>query len=200
MLGGNISRAPDFKMDYFARIPYFDALLRVEEGQPLPPEATEQAAAQATDLMALYNVGYVLLHPPIEQRYPYVDTWQASWDFVKATLPLEPTPFWTGDGIEAYRVDPARSGRHLPPGPGHPRHLRLSGRGLGRRRGGRALLRHGCLGHGAGEPSLFTFGQHQPLRRLSGDRPCSPLRLWGPDPVHCLDGERHGVEQSAVNG
>ncbi len=104
MLGGNISRAPDFKMDYFARIPYFDALLRVEEGQPLPPEATAQAAAQAPDLMALYNVGYVLLHPPIAQRYPYADTWQASWDFVKATLPLEPTPFWTGDGIEAYRV------------------------------------------------------------------------------------------------
>ncbi|MBP7964235.1 MAG: hypothetical protein KA003_19790 [Caldilineaceae bacterium] len=104
MLGGNISRAPDFKMDYFARIPYFDTLLRVEEGQPLPPEATAQAAAQTPDLMALYNVGYVLLHPPIEQRYPYADTWQASWDFVKATLPLEPTPFWTGGGIEAYRV------------------------------------------------------------------------------------------------
>jgi hypothetical protein len=42
--------------------------------------------------------------PPIAQRYPYADTWQAAWDFAKATLPLEPKPFWTGDGIEAYRL------------------------------------------------------------------------------------------------
>ena len=32
MLGGNISRAPDFKMDYFARIPYFAALTEIEFG------------------------------------------------------------------------------------------------------------------------------------------------------------------------
>jgi hypothetical protein len=104
MLGGNISRAPDFKMGYFERIPFFQAIIEVENGREPSPELVEAAAAQADDLLYLYNVGYVLLMPPIPQRFPYVDTWQATWDFFKATLPLESQPFWTGDGIEAYRV------------------------------------------------------------------------------------------------
>ncbi len=104
MLGGNISRAPDFKMDYFARIPLFQALEKVETGKALDPDLQATARAQATDLLYLYNVGYVLLYPPIERRFPYADTWQATWAFAKQTLPLEPTPFWTETGIEAYRV------------------------------------------------------------------------------------------------
>ncbi len=104
ILGGNISRAPEFKMEYFQRIPYFQALTEIEFGRPVAPEVLEAAAAQAADLMYLYDTRYVLLFPPIPGRPPYEDTWQASWDFVKDTLPLEETPFWAQDGIEAYRV------------------------------------------------------------------------------------------------
>jgi len=49
-------------------------------------------------------VGYVLFMPPIEQRFPYADTWQPTWDFAKETLPLEAEPFWAQDGIEAYKI------------------------------------------------------------------------------------------------
>lgn len=104
MLGGNISRAPDFKMDYFRRIPYFYALTEVQFGRPVAPEVIEAAVAQADDLMYLYDTRYVLLFPPIPDRPPYTDTWQDAWDFVKRTLPLESTPFWAEEGIEAYRV------------------------------------------------------------------------------------------------
>ncbi len=104
MLGGNISRSPDFKMDYFKRIAFFQALRNVQVNEPLDPALAQAAQAQATELMLLYNTGYVLLYPPIPQRFPYADNWQAAWDFTKATLPLEAEPFWTGDGIEAYRV------------------------------------------------------------------------------------------------
>lgn len=104
MLGGNISRAPDFKLDYFQRIPLFQALRNVQINEPVTPELLAAAQAQANDLMYLYNTGYVLLYPPIPQRRPYEQNWQATWDFVKATLPLEAEPFWTGDGIEAYQV------------------------------------------------------------------------------------------------
>jgi len=104
MLGGNISRAPEFKMEYFARIPYFQALTEIEFGRPVAPETLAAAAAQAADLMYLYDTRYVVLFPPIPGRPPYEDTWQASWDFVKSTLPLEETPFWAQNGIEAYRV------------------------------------------------------------------------------------------------
>ena len=104
MLGGNISRAPDFKMGYFERIPFFHALTEIQFGRPIAPEVLETAQAQADELMALYNVGYVILHPPIPQRFPYADHWQTTWDFAKQTLPLENEPFWQQDGIEAYRI------------------------------------------------------------------------------------------------
>jgi len=104
MLGGNISRAPDFKMAYFNRIPFFHALTEIQFGRPVAPEIFEAAQNQAHDLTALYNIGYVILHPPIPQRFPYVDHWHAGWDFAKQTLPLEAQPFWQDDGIEAYRI------------------------------------------------------------------------------------------------
>ncbi len=104
MLGGNISRAPDFKMEYFRRIPYFHALTETEFGREVSPEMLEDAIAQADELVYLYNTGYVVLMPPIEGRLPYADTWGATWAFLKSTLPLEETPFWAQDGIEAYRV------------------------------------------------------------------------------------------------
>jgi len=104
MIGGNISRAPDFKMGYFERLPLFQAIEQVEFNGQVGEELAAAAQAQAGELMYLYNVGYVLLMPPIPQRFPYADHWQATWDFYKTTLPLEPTPFWSGDGIEAYRV------------------------------------------------------------------------------------------------
>ncbi len=104
MVGGNISRAPDFKMDYFRRIPLFQALAEVEFGAEPDPDLVARARAQAPELMRLYNVRYVLLFPPIPGRHPYAETWQRSWDFAREVLPLEPTPFWEGDGIVAYRV------------------------------------------------------------------------------------------------
>lgn len=107
MIGGNISRAPEFKMEYFKRIPLFAVMREIQFGtklEELDPALVEAAQAQAADLMYLYNTGYVLLYPPIPHRPPYSDNWQATWDFVKATLPLEDEPFWAEDGIEAYRV------------------------------------------------------------------------------------------------
>ena len=104
MLGGNISRAPDFKMDYFARIPFFQSIIGVGTDGQLTPERLETVQAQAEEMMYLYNVGYVILTPPIEQRFPYADTWQATWELFKSSLPLEAQPLWTGDGFEAYRV------------------------------------------------------------------------------------------------
>jgi hypothetical protein len=105
MLGGNISRAPDFKMDYFKRIAFFAVLREIQFGnRELDPDLVDAAKAQADDLIYLYNTGYVLLYPPIPDRPPYSDNWQAAWSFVKETLPLEDEPFWAEDGIEAYRV------------------------------------------------------------------------------------------------
>ncbi len=104
MLGGNISRAPEFKMEYFQRIPYFQALTDIEFGYDVPEEVLTAAKAQAKELMYLYNTAYLVLMPPIPQRLPYADHWQEAWAFAKETLPLEDQPFFSQDGIEAYRL------------------------------------------------------------------------------------------------
>ncbi len=104
MLGGNISRAPDFKMDYFRRIPLFQALVEVQSKGQVDPALVQAAKTQAPELVYLYNIGYVLLFPAIPQRFPYADTWQESWRLAWEILPLEREPFWTGQGIRAYRT------------------------------------------------------------------------------------------------
>ncbi len=104
MLGGNISRAPAYKKEYFARIPLFRALTDLEMGRTLAPEVDAAARSSAAALMAFYDVRYVVTYPPIPGRYPYQDTWQATEAYLREVAPLEAEPFWEGDGVRAYRV------------------------------------------------------------------------------------------------
>ena len=104
VLGGNISRAPAYKMDYFARIPLFKALTDLEMYREVSPEADAAARKQAGDLMALYDVRYFITTPPIPGRFPYQDTWKRTEDYALDVLPLEQPPAWEQDGYRAYRV------------------------------------------------------------------------------------------------
>jgi hypothetical protein len=104
MLAGNISRAPDFKFDYFTRIPLFRVLTEVELYRQPDAEMLARARAQAGELMTLYDVRYLVVHDPIPLRYPYVDTMPATRDLAFALLPLDPNPVASGDGAAAYRV------------------------------------------------------------------------------------------------
>jgi hypothetical protein len=104
MLAGNISRAPDFKFDYFTRIPLFRALTEVELYRQPDAETLARARAQAGELMTLYDVRYLVVHEPIPLRYPYIDTMPATRDLALALLPLDPAPAASGDGATAYRV------------------------------------------------------------------------------------------------
>jgi hypothetical protein len=104
ILGGNISRAPAFKMEYFERIPLFRALTDLEMYRDVPPDVDTAARAQAGDLMTLYDVRYVITTPPISGRYPYQDTWQRTEAYALDVLPLERPAFWEQNGYRAYRV------------------------------------------------------------------------------------------------
>jgi hypothetical protein len=104
MIGGNISRAPAFKMEYFARIPLFQALTGLEMYQEPSPETDAAARSQAGDLMALYDVRYFITTPPIAGRFPYQDTWKETEAYALDVLPLEAPAFWEQDGYRAYRV------------------------------------------------------------------------------------------------
>jgi hypothetical protein len=105
MIGGNISRAPASKMDYFARIPLFQALTDLEMYRDVAPEVDAAARAQAGDLMSLYDIRYFITTPPIPGRYPYQDTWQRTEEYALDVLPLEKPAFWEADGYRAYRVE-----------------------------------------------------------------------------------------------
>jgi hypothetical protein len=104
MIGGNISRAPAYKMDYFARIPLFKALTDLELYREVSPETDAAARKQAGDLLALYDVRYLITTPPIPGRFPYQDTWQRTEEYTLDVLPLEKSPAWEQDGYRAYRV------------------------------------------------------------------------------------------------
>ncbi|GAB4541000.1 MAG: interleukin-like EMT inducer domain-containing protein [Anaerolineae bacterium] len=104
MLAGNISRAPDFKFDYFARIPLFHTLMETELYRQVDAETLDRARAQAGALMTLYDVRYLIVHDPIPLRYPYADTMPVTRDLAFSLLPLEPEPVASGDGAYVYRV------------------------------------------------------------------------------------------------
>jgi hypothetical protein len=104
LIGGNISRAPAYKMAYFARIPLFKALTDLEMYREVDPDTDAAARAGAGALVSLYDIRYFITTPPIPGRYPYQDTWQRTEAYALSVLPLESPAFWEGDGYRAYRV------------------------------------------------------------------------------------------------
>ncbi|MDH7485165.1 MAG: interleukin-like EMT inducer domain-containing protein [Anaerolineae bacterium] len=104
IIGGNIARAPSFKMEYFRRVPLFRALADVEMYREPDAETDAAARAQAAGLMQLYDVRYLVVLPPIPGRWPYQDTYARTWQYARQVLPLESEPFYDQDGVRAYRV------------------------------------------------------------------------------------------------
>lgn len=104
IIGGNISRAPAYKMEYFRRIPLFKALTDLEMYQPVDAQTDAAARAGAADLMALYDVRYFVTTPPIAGRYPYQDTAGRTEAYALEVLPLEKPALWEAEGYRAYRV------------------------------------------------------------------------------------------------
>ncbi len=148
MIGGNISRAPAFKMEYFARIPLFKALTDLEMYKDVAPEVDAAARAQAGSLMALYDVRYLVTTPPIAGRYPYQDTWQRTEQYALDVLPVDPQPGLGGGRLSGLPGQPTPGRAPIPPRPGHARQRAVSGRGLGRADGRAAVRGHGQLGDG----------------------------------------------------
>ena len=107
ILSGNTSRNPAFKFEYFERLPLLQAITGIEMYQP-PDELQDQAArASAAELMALWDVRYLAVNPPVAGRYPYSDTWQATQDYALDVVPVDPQPLWDADGVQIYAVQQA---------------------------------------------------------------------------------------------
>ncbi len=95
MLGGNTSRNPAFKFDYYRRIPLFFALTETELYRPVDETMLARARQQAAELMTLYNIKYLVIHDPIPQRKPYEDTFTATQTLALTLIPHQAEPIYT---------------------------------------------------------------------------------------------------------
>ncbi len=107
MLGGNTSRNPDFKFDYYRRIPLFATLTETELYRPVDETTLERARTQAADLMTLYNIKYLVIHEPLPHRKPYEDTYLATRSLALDLIPHQPEPAYQSPGVEAFAVEQA---------------------------------------------------------------------------------------------
>jgi hypothetical protein len=107
MLGGNTSRNPAFKFDYYAHIPLFKALTEAELYRSVDDSILEQARSQAANLMTLYNVKYLIIHDPIPHRKPYEDTFLATRKLALDLIPAQAEPTYQSPGVEVYAVEQA---------------------------------------------------------------------------------------------
>jgi hypothetical protein len=103
-LTGNTSRAPEFKTDYFLRLPLFQALTAVELYNTVDEETLARAREQSGELMTLYDVRYLVVHDPIPLRYPEIDTTDDTLGLAQTLMPLSAEPVASGDGVSVYDV------------------------------------------------------------------------------------------------
>jgi len=104
LITGNTSRAPQFKFDYYLRIPLFRALTAVELYNSVDEETLARAREQAGELMALYDVRYLVVHEPVPLRFPEADTTDDALALARELMPLAPKPQVVSEGVSVYRV------------------------------------------------------------------------------------------------
>ena len=107
MLGGNTSRNPAFKFDYFANIPLFYAITEAELYRSVDDDTLARARQQAAELMTLYNIKYLVVHEPIPARKPYEDTYQNTRQLTLDLIAHQPEPVYQGPGVEVFAVEQA---------------------------------------------------------------------------------------------
>lgn len=109
LLSGNTSRNPEFKFQYFTKLPFINSLLALETGQPLPDERLEQDKTVAAELLRLLdspnivvrqlNTGKASIVP--EATLPYLESvlnttrWHESAGYVGlyTALPAAPAQY-----------------------------------------------------------------------------------------------------------
>lgn len=107
ILGGNTSRNPAYKFDYYANIPLFKALTETELYRSVDETTLQRARLQAPELMALYNIKYLVIHEPLPHRKPYEDTYTATRRLALDLIPHQPEPVYQGPAVQAFAVLPA---------------------------------------------------------------------------------------------
>lgn len=101
MLGGNISRNPPFKFDYFRQI--FSSIATLELYGEVPPEQMKRDRASAPDLLYFFDIRYIIFHPGIPGRPPYIDVRPRLEEYVQRVFPVK--KILDQDGFTVYEVE-----------------------------------------------------------------------------------------------
>ncbi len=94
LLGGNTSRYPPFKFQYFNELPIIHSLILLENGETLGADAEAQDAKAAAEVVRFFDVRYLILQPATANA--------AVLDYVQRVFSLTPLP---GTGPRAFRVN-----------------------------------------------------------------------------------------------
>jgi hypothetical protein len=105
ILGGNTSRNPELKFQYFAEAPVINSLIAVETGHVLDPAAILRDQTLAPDVLRFFGIKYIVWHSPRSPQNRFA--LDAARAYVETLLPV--TKFYdqsdeSGD-IAAYRVN-----------------------------------------------------------------------------------------------
>ncbi|HID63673.1 MAG TPA: hypothetical protein EYP49_13190, partial [Anaerolineae bacterium] len=100
ILGGNTSRNPEFKFQYFTEAPVINSLIALETGHEIDEATLEKDKALAAEVLRFFGVRYVVVHT-LQTDDPQV-TPDRVIPYVEATMPVE--KFYEQGDIVAYRV------------------------------------------------------------------------------------------------
>ncbi len=103
LVQGNISRAPAEKFEFWQRLPVLRSLIEIQNDRDVSAEQQADDAARALETMTLLGVRYVVVHPAIPGRPPYVDNRERALAYLQEVLPLE--PLYEGEDLLVFRVD-----------------------------------------------------------------------------------------------
>jgi hypothetical protein len=100
LLGGNTSRNPEYKFQYFTEAPLFNTIIALENGYEVDREVWDRDRELAPDVLRLLGVRYVVLHKGV---VPAVLDEYVQYVFGGELV-------YEGNGIIAYRVTLAPQG------------------------------------------------------------------------------------------
>lgn len=101
ILGGNTSRNPEFKFQYFTEAPVINSLIALETGHEIDETTLKEDKALAPEVLRFLGVRYIVVHTLHQTGDPPVTTDRVI-PYVEATMPVE--KFHDQGGIMAYRV------------------------------------------------------------------------------------------------
>jgi hypothetical protein len=100
ILGGNTSRNPEFKFQYFTEAPVINSIIALETGHEIDEATLKEDQALAPEVLRFLGVRYIVVHT-LQTDDPQV-TPDRVIPYIEATMPVE--RFYDQGGIVAYRV------------------------------------------------------------------------------------------------